>query len=448
MSARVTTEWREPEGIHPVAWGTVLYILVSVGRLPELVPALAPLHVGKVAILIALVGLVFAPRDRRLMAPLTSPLGIVLLLLVVLALLSVTFSIWRGYTMTYFFDIIAKHLLMFYLIAKSIDNRRMIRVYLGSLVVSGAMLAVLAVRIGSSYGGRVELNSAYDSNDLAMILVAILAVTVAGVFVLRGIWRWGLVAIAAMLLLATMYTGSRGGFLGLVAVGGYLLAARFATTRGRLTPRFSARKLGLIGLGALLLAASVPDYTWERMRTLANPAEDYNVTDEDTGRLAIWRRGLEGTLERPIGHGLANFEYFYARKTGIYKAAHNTYVQIGVELGLLGLLLFLGLLWLSARSTGRILTAAADRARQRALSDHEITLAGAATGLRGAFVGYFVTSLFLSAAYTPLPYVLVAIVAGIDAVARRLGMVPASARERRRGTTQPRQVRGETTGHA
>ena len=416
MIARPPDAWREPEGIHPVAWGTMIYVLVSVGRLPEVVPVLEPLKLGKVGIVIALVGLVFAPRERRTMAPMASSLGIALTMLVVLAFLSITFSIWRGYTISYFFDIIAKHLLMFYLIAKSIDNRRMVRVYLGTLVVCGAMLAFLVVRIGDG-GGRVELNSAYDSNDLAMILVAMIAIAAAGVFAMRGLWRWGLVGAGAVLLLATMMTGSRGGFLGLVGVAAYLGVARFATVSGRLTPRLSPVKTGLIGLGALLLAVMVPDYTWERMRTLARPADDYNVTNQDTGRIAIWRRGIEGTLERPIGHGLANFEYFYARKTGIYKAAHNAYVQIGVELGLLGLLLFLSFFWLSARATRRILTAAADRARRRALDDGEITLAGAATGLRGALVGYFITSLFLSAAYTPLPYVLIAIVAGIDGVA-------------------------------
>lgn len=445
MSRPAVTEWAEPKGVHPAAWGTVLYILVSVGRLPEVVPFLAPLQLGKVGIVLAVAGLVFAQRDRRTMNAMLSPLGIALCALVFVAGASVLFSIWRTYTVIYFFDIIAKHLLMFYLIAKSIDNRQMVRFYLGSLVVSGAMLAFLAVRMGQTYGGRVELNAAYDANDLAMILVAILSISVAGVFVLRGTMRWGVVVIAGMLMLATMYTGSRGGFLGLVAVGGYLAITRFATARGLLTRRFSPLKFALFGLGAAVLIALVPASTWERMQTITEPSTDYNVTDPDTGRLAIWRHGVAGSLDRPIGHGLAAFEVFYAQRTGIYKAAHNTYVQLSVELGVLGLALFLSLFWLSLRATGRILRSVQERAATRELDPGESVLGSAATGLRGALLGYFVTSVFLSAAYTPLPYVLIAVIVGIDGLAGRLGVVPAKD-ERRRGAVALRGQAGETTG--
>jgi hypothetical protein len=52
------------ERIHPAAWGCVLYILVAVGRLPELLPMLAPFHIGKVAVALALVGILIGPRPR------------------------------------------------------------------------------------------------------------------------------------------------------------------------------------------------------------------------------------------------------------------------------------------------------------------------------------------------------------------------------------------------
>lgn len=430
MIPAAARRWVEPGGIHPAAWGTVLYVLVSVGRLPEVLPLLEPLMLGKVGIALALLGMVAAPADRRQMGGLVTPIGVLLVALVLLAGFSVLFSIWRSYTLMYFFDIIAKHLLMFYLIVKTMDSRRMVRVYMASLVVSGGFLALLTVRAGRVWGGRVELQTAYDANDLAMILVAVLAVTVAGCFVLRGFRRWGLHAVAAALLLAIMMTGSRGGFLGLLAVAGYLLLARFPTAAGSVTSRLSPLKLTAIALGIGLLIALVPDYTWERMRTLTEPSADYNITDEKTGRLAIWRRGMAGVLDNPLGHGLASFEVFYAQRTGIYKAAHNTYIQIAVELGVVGLMLFLALLVLSWRTAGRIVRALHTIVRRRPLTDAECVLGASAVGLRGALIGYFVTSVFLSAAYTPLPYVLMAAVAGIAGLAERSGVLAEGRPER------------------
>jgi hypothetical protein len=90
------------------------------------------------------------------------------------------------------------------------------------------------------------------------------------------------------------------------------------------------------------------------------------VATRGAGRLDIWVVGLH-TLERYgiLGAGLHNFPAAYSDFAGyapIYRgpsaASHNTYLNVSVELGLFGLLLFLGLILSEARAVRAVLSRA------------------------------------------------------------------------------------------
>src|ERR1043165_5782211 len=86
------------------------------------------------------------------------------------------------------------------------------------------------------------------------------------------------------------------------------------------------------------------------------PHEEYHLTAEE-GRIQVWERGLGYMTSYPVfGVGVRNFPVAEGtispqarrQERGLpvrWGAAHNTYIQIGAELGIPGLLLFLGLLW-------------------------------------------------------------------------------------------------------
>ena len=144
-------------------------------------------------------------------------------------------------------------------------------------------------------------------------------------------------------VLGIALSGSRGAFLtALVAFGcGIAWGAR----RG---PLALAASLSAVVAGGALALASVEGETLTRLLSL---------TDELRGSLgdrrAIWLAGWEALQDNPLaGAGLGNFPR--AVSTYLFDAApHNTPLQLAVEVGVLGVLLFYGAQVLVARRATR-----------------------------------------------------------------------------------------------
>src|SRR5438477_222273 len=158
-----------------------------------------------------------------------------------------------------------------------------------------------------------------------------------------------LAALAGLLVLVVplIRSGSRGGFLAFLAIVAFILVG-FTTVPAR------ARITGLVVI-LTVLGATASDKYWTQMQTIIRPHSDYNLTD-DTGRMKIWKRGIAYMLDRPmLGVGMGNFPTAEGtlsplarageRGRGVrWGAAHNTFVQIGAELGIPGLLFFIALI--------------------------------------------------------------------------------------------------------
>lgn len=422
MSSGMPDTDRTAERIHPAAAGVLLYLFVAVGRLPELVPALAPLHLGKVALLLGLLGLLIG-GGRPVMPVLSTGPGRLLAAFLLLAVLSVGFSIWMSYSLGFVLSQLLSSALLFFLLVRTATGVRMLMLYASGLLVSGLLLALMMIRAGGAE--RVAIVSSYDPNDLALVLVAILPLAVVSMLVARGARRYLLGGVTALVLLAILMTSSRGGFLALVTVALYLLFARLPGADGRIARRLTPGKLLIALLAVVLLTVATPQRAWDRIATVFSPEDDYNVT-ADTGRLAIWKRGLGAMAQRPWGWGVYAFEAVEGARGGRHQAAHNSFIQVGVELGVIGLGLYLAMLRLCWLRLGTL--------QVPTLSGHgqaraEQRLYMLATALRGSLIGFVVAGFFLSAAYAALLFVLFALVAAAENVAAgvRAAAPPASA---------------------
>ena len=99
------------------------------------------------------------------------------------------------------------------------------------------------------------------------------------------------------------------------------------------------------------------------MGTIMSDA-DYNRNDE-SGRMQIWQRGVGYMLRYPIlGVGPGNFQtaegtlspFAQRQQFGVgvrWNAAHNSFVQVGAELGLPGLILFVAIIATAFRALRR-----------------------------------------------------------------------------------------------
>ncbi|MEX0729899.1 MAG: O-antigen ligase family protein [Aquisalimonadaceae bacterium] len=417
IAIRALDSESQDEPLHPAAFGVLLYLMVSVGRLPELLPVLAPLHLGKLALVFGLLGLLIGWSRSRVPVFSTLP-GRLLLALSGLAVLSVVFSIWTMHSLAFVMSQLLAGVLLFLLLARTTSGPRMLVFHARGLVISGLLLALMMIRAGGAE--RVTILSSYDPNDLAMVLVFILPLAVVGFFAARGFRRYAFGVVTAAMLVAILLTSSRGGFLALLAVGVYLLLARLPRADGGFTSRISPGKAFIALLAAALLVVATPQTAWDRIATVFSPGDDYNLTDE-TGRIAIWKRGLAAMAERPWGYGVKAFEAVEGERGGRHQAAHNSFIQVGVELGVPGLLLYLALLRVCWTRLGalRVRGLAAD-------SPDPVTrlLFMLATALRGSLIGFVVAGFFLSAAYSAILFVLIALTVAAENVA---GLVTAQA---------------------
>ena len=388
------------------------YMLMSVGRVHQLFG----LEALRLTILSGGLALclfwVDGDSRRRLRSVPASPTKWIAALLVWMCL-SMPGALSQGTSFTLIADNFVKTTLMYVVLVAAVrgvrDVERLAFVYLMAAAVY-AFIVVSRFDVASGGDWRLGHLYYYDANDFATFAVT---ATPFGIYFLHAGRRASVRLFAALALaalsIAFVYSGSRGGFLALLAVGAFVVL-RF--TGIPLRWRVMATTL----VAVVVLGTASQQY-WQQMGTIASDA-DYNRTGE-TGRLQIWSRGIGYMLDHPLlGVGPENFgaaegmlsPHAKRQQYGIgvrWSAAHNSFVQIGAELGLPGLAFYLALLGGTFGALRRSV-----RLRRSATGgdarDVELTQA-----LMAALLGFVVGSFFLSLAYSEMLYTLIALSAAM-----------------------------------
>lgn len=233
-----------------------------------------------------------------------------------------------------------------------------------------------------------------DNNDLAVALVMTLPLM--WYLQLHSERKWirrGLILAMLLTLLSILGTYSRGGFLALVGMCGFM----WLKSRRKL---LTATAL-LVSLP--LLISFMPDRFLERMSTITEYKEDGSAL----GRLNAWQFAWNVATEQPVtGGGFRVFipELFhkYAPMPDEYHAAHSVYFLILGEHGFVGLFFFL-LLGLLAWRTGTWVI-------RTSRYDENLTWAGDLAGaVQVSLVGFAIGGTFAGLSYFDLPYHLLSI---------------------------------------
>jgi O-antigen ligase len=159
----------------------------------------------------------------------------------------------------------------------------------------------------------------------------------------RSLVRWVCRAYLPIGLLAIGLTGSRGGMITTVVA---LMIVPL--TMLRLSPGRRTMAIGLLFLGGMLAAVYVPERIVERLATVSTEVEGGSLS----GRAKIWRAGLLAFVEKPVtGYGPGGFRGAVRPYLGSEtQVAHNSYISVLVEEGLVGFVLYatmVGLVWLA-----------------------------------------------------------------------------------------------------
>jgi O-antigen ligase len=391
-----------------------LLTFVVFGRPQDYVTALVPLRLALVLTTVTLVLSLLGPGPtlRELFAIRETKLYFLFYAAMVAG---IPFSYYRPGTFEAVILEFPVNLLFFVLLVFHVDSMAKLKRLGVVLVMATCFFTVLTMQFGQFGGGRFFLKThMFDPNDIAYVELSLLGFAL---WMLVG--QFGLViriiAVVSILggTLLTLYTASRGGFLGLLTFLGLFLCLRV----GKVRKSFKAVMAVAIVVAAV---ANVDKINTDRFMTITSLEGDYNFAEG--GRADLWTRGWRLFLRHPLtGVGVNGFAPAIGRmrveensSLRKWQVAHSAYITVLTETGIIGSVSFL-LLVLGCLKTF-------NRLRRPSASQPDHDLASLAGLLLMGFAAQLVAALFLTQAYSTF----FTLAFALSAILRRIAATPAA----------------------
>lgn len=328
---------------YPLAFWCLVFFTFIVFVAPQnAYEALVPLHLAKVSAILALVTYGVQALSRRQSLLPSGPEFRLLGLLVVIAALSIPFSLWPGGSVDVMTEYFLKSVIICVLMAKLLTSLKRVKQMLWAMVCFCAIAAMVAFsgyhkpvegyRMGGGWAGITG-----NPNDFALTLNIMLPFAVAFFMLSRNpVGKAVMAGFLGTTVVAILSTYSRTGFLTLAVV----LLLAFVKHVGQ------GQGLKYILPAALIVLTAVnfvPQDYETRLESIVETSKD--KVGSSSARLAGIRTALEVIQEHPVtGVGLG-MNILALNNKGLYWAhVHNVYLQIAAEIGIAGLVVFLLLL--------------------------------------------------------------------------------------------------------
>ncbi|WP_447983615.1 O-antigen ligase family protein [Nitrospira sp. Nam74] len=435
----------KPKSKALLPMGMVLFLLyawVCVGRPQEIVSALVVLRLGLVTGGLALLAWLRAPGWLSEKVPIEVPVVRDVMILVGVAMVTVPISVWPAHSLLFLFNVFLKTVLLFLLViywCRSVqDVRRLLWVY----CIASVAVVLPGVLSGHAGQERYSVESlSYDPNDIALLQVMALPLIVYLYSTSGRRLRAVLAVMALLCLYGVVLTQSRGGFLALV-VAGSLILSRSSMSR--------SAKVSIVALGIVVFGVLAGTAWKDRIRTMWDPQSEYDQTAG--GRTEVWKASLLLLATHPWGVGIDNFvtaEGLSHGGTGKWSASHNSFLEIAVELGIVGLVIFIRLLRgvmktlhqikMSIRPRAPTVFAKKPALRQPINGNEELDEQGhlfqLAEAVEITLWGFIVGGFFLSQAYSAMLYIMLALSLVLARLAQLRTFAPSAFRRRTPRTT-------------
>ncbi len=379
----------------------LIYLFLLGSRVQDFVSFL---HVPMIVMGLSLVAAIGSGALTRVM---TSRIAALLLGMSVWMGLSVPFSVWIGGAMQIYLNNWLQTALIFVITATLLSTVR--HVYYALCVAAFSILvgALLTSVMGGLVAGRLVIDNGSrfaDPNDFAQFLLLGMCFALGALKKKAPLFfKVALLPGMAVMLIVFLRTGSRGGFIGLMAVTVVL----FLSSSGRQRIRAILAGLIIVTLTLTVIPESIRA-RYSYIFGVHNDDEDQGEASADARR-ELFRKSVKITLSHPIvgvGPGMFavaenNLAIDQGRARGYWHETHNMYTQVSSENGIPAFLFFVAILVTMMKRLSQI---------RRLENDPEqpgvAEAARLAYSIRLALIGFLVTGIFLSCAYSELFFVL------------------------------------------
>ena len=404
-AVRPSLIWKGVNQEGAAFWWLCIYLFFEYIRPQAIYKVIDVLPYGKIAIIAACIA-AFSDRSIRWVS---NPGNVLFILFFIIVLLS---SIFAFYPSRAFgkIDIPAVWLIIYFLIITIINTEKKFFLFLLLFLLVNFKMSqsgfVNYAQRGFGYASWGLAGSPgwfQNAGDFAIQMVIFAPLSIAFILALKSYWsrykRMLFYLLPFTALITIVGTASRGGQLGIVAVGVWFLF------KSRLRIRAMA---GVLIVG-LVLYSILPEKMLEK----------YNSSGEDATsqqRLELWEYGLEVVKDNPVfGIGYENWRDYcaFTNTNGEMHCfeAHNTYIEALSEVGITGFVVFILILIFTF-----VLNA---RTRANAKQQNNQFIWYIAHGLDGGLVGCVVSSVFISVLFYPMFWVQLALTVALHEVSKK-----------------------------
>lgn len=395
--------------------GLLFYIFIEYTRLAAMYPVLAPLQLGKVSLLMAMLGVL--ARRATPSAEGNGKLKTAILMLAIFAGISSLLAHYTTLPATSLWNI-AEQLIVVFLIGRAVTSRWRSQVFVFLLLLLCLKVAQHGLRTYALEHGRATDEMAFvkfgiigggggfydNSADLGVALCVVFGLSVALLQAKSGRKTRLFLLVCTLAFGALIIVcGSRGAIVG----AAFIVLATWIKSPGKgWAPVF----LVVFAAGLVFL---MPHASRERFQS----AEHYEGDQTANHRVLLWKAGLRMWGDYPIfGVGPANFRYV---RQASYRIAtdndrdayvcHSLYIEVISELGTLGALTVISILFFFFLIMGRV--------RKRLIADGasrqswEFCLC---SGLDLAMIGYLASGAFVSVFWYPHIWLLCGLAMGLN----------------------------------
>jgi probable O-glycosylation ligase (exosortase A-associated) len=382
----------------------LLFLCVSVFRIHEAYPVLYGFRLPLLFAILTVAALVYHVLFTRSVAA-SWPFQLrALAIFFLIVTLGNSFANFSSLAWDYWSSVFCKIALMTLAIAWLLREMRDFELVIKIIACSGVLLAVVAIQTKATGVGLVEttritigreLNSILgDPNELALILLLPLSFSLALIaYPTKVLDRTFAFLAAPLILLAIIFTQSRGGLLGMLAVF-LVFALRLKSSL-------------MIAVGLLLLALGLYQAMDISGRTSVSGLGGLDASVLE--RFRAWRGAIDMVLDRPLtGVGLANFPTSLPNyRAGAELAAHSSWLGVLGETGIPGFIAFVAMIASTIRSVLR------SRRTIESEQGAPRVMRAFSTALLASIAGFCAAGTFLSLSFSWTLYTMVGLSAAL-----------------------------------